>query len=59
MQLLGYPFVSPSAAQWKTALAVSESLSDWPKRGSVRFVDGVAIVRMSQGTEAQYRQYGE
>jgi Glucosyl transferase GtrII len=59
MQLLGYPFVSPSAAQWKTALAVSESLSDWPRRGSVRFVDGVAIVRMSQGTDAQYRQYGE
>jgi hypothetical protein len=59
MWLLGYPFVSPSAAQWKMALAISESLSNWPRPGSVRFVDGVAIVRMSQGTEAQYRQYGK
>jgi Glucosyl transferase GtrII len=59
MRLLGYPFVSPSAAQWKMALAISESLSDWPRPGSVRFVDGVAIVRMSRGTEAQYREYGQ
>ena len=59
MRVLGYPFAPPNAAQWKMALAVSESLSDWPSPGSVRFVDGLAIVRMSRGTEAQYRQYGE
>ena len=59
MRVLGYPFAPPNAAQWKMALAVSESLSDWPRPGSVRFVDGLAIVRMSRGTEAQYRQYGE
>jgi Glucosyl transferase GtrII len=59
MRLLGYPFVSPSAAQSKMALAISESLSDWPRPGSVRFVDGIAIVRMSRGTEAQYREYGQ
>jgi hypothetical protein len=59
MRVIGYPFVPPSAAQWKMALAVSESLSDWPRPGSVRFVDGVAIVRMSRGIEAQYRQYGD
>ena len=53
MSVLGYPFVSPNAAQRKEALELSDSLPDWPQPGSVRFVDGIAIVKMSQPTAQQ------
>ncbi len=53
MSVLGYPFVSPNAAQRKTALELSASLPDWPQPGSVRFVDGLAIVKMGPPTAKQ------
>jgi hypothetical protein len=53
MSVLGYPFTSPNAVQRKAALQLSASLPDWPQPGSVRFVDGIAIVKLGPPTAKQ------
>jgi hypothetical protein len=55
MNVLGYPLVWATQAQKKTAYAISESLPEWPRPGSVTFVDGIAIVKMGPPTEGQRR----
>jgi hypothetical protein len=53
MQAMGHPFEFPSPEQRADALAIAESMPDWPDQDAVTLHDGVAIVRFAQPTEPQ------
>lgn len=50
MQAMGHPFAFPSPGQRADALAIAESMPDWPDQDAVTLHDGVAIVRFAEPT---------
>jgi hypothetical protein len=53
MSVLGYSFLWPTPAQQKEALEASAPLPNWPRQGSVAFIDGIAIIKMGEPTPQQ------
>lgn len=45
-EVSGYPLQKPTPAQLETAEAAAAAMPEWPLQGSVRFVDGVAVVKL-------------
>ena len=48
MQAMGHKVAFPSPEQRADALAIAESMPDWPDQDAVTFHDGVAIVRFGE-----------
>ncbi len=51
MGALGYSYTAPSEEQVLTARRASVSMTSWPEEGSVRFQDGIVIVKLSDDLE--------
>ena len=59
LHLLGETFFYPaSAAEMKKILPTAMSMPCWPEQGSVRFENGIMIVKLSEFDQFQCKRYG-
>jgi|GEM_PF-5083273 len=59
LHLLGETFFYPaSTAEMKKVFPTAMSMPSWPAQGSVRFENGIMIVKLSEFNQFQCKQYG-